>query len=58
MEVNQMIDYIDRDYDISATKQKRNITKEYESNGKRVLLISSIANGKNRGKIQVLWTWR
>ena len=50
-----MIDYIDRDFTIPAEKQKRMIIKEYEKNGKTVLLISSISNGKNRGKIQVMY---
>lgn len=53
-----MIDYIDRDYTISSKTQKKAILKEYESNGKEVLLVSSIANGCNRGKIQVMWKWR
>ena len=50
-----MIDYIDRDYSISAEQQKRNIKKQYEANGKSVLYISSISDGVNRGKIQVMY---
>ena len=46
-----MIDYIKRDYSMTSKQQKKAITKEYESNGKEVLLISSIANRK----IQVIW---
>ena len=49
-----MIDYIERDYSITSEQQKKAIIKEYESNGKEVLLISSIANRK----IQVMWKWR
>lgn len=50
-----MIDYIERDYTISTEKQKRQIKKEYERNGKSVALISSIPTGANGGKIQVMW---
>lgn len=50
-----MIDYIDRDYSISAEQQKKNIKKQYEANGKSVLYISSISDGVNRGKIQVMY---
>ena len=51
-----MIDYIDRDFTISTEKQKEKIKKEYEAKGKKVILISSISNGVNRGKIQVMHT--
>lgn len=50
-----MIDYIDRDFSIPSEKQKRMIIKDYEKNGKTVVFIQSIANGKNRGKIQVMY---
>ena len=50
-----MIDYIDRDYSISAEQQKKNIKKQYKANGKSVLYISSISDGVNRGKIQVMY---
>ena len=49
-----MIDYIERDYSMSSEEQKKAIIKEYESNGKEILYIASIANKK----IQVMWKWR
>lgn len=47
-----MIDYIERDYTITAEQQKKQIKKEYEAKGKTVLLISSI----NNRKIQIMYT--
>lgn len=50
-----MIDFIDRDFTISAEKQKKQIIKEYKKEGKEVLFIQSIMSGKNRGKIQIMY---
>ena len=49
-----MIIFIDRDYTTTAEEQKKAIKKEYQKQGKTVLLIRSIADGVNRGKIQVM----
>lgn len=50
-----MIDYVNRDFSIPAEKQKKIIKKEYEKQGKTVLFIQSIADGKNMGKIQIMY---
>lgn len=48
-----MIDYIERDYTITAEQQKKQIKKQYEAEGKIILLISSIDNKK----IQVIYKY-
>lgn len=47
-----MIDYIKRDYTISAEAQKKQIRQEYEKQGRTVHYISSIKNQK----IQIIYT--
>ena len=44
-----MIIFIDRDYTTTAEEQKKAIKKEYQKQGKTVLLIRSIADGVNGG---------
>lgn len=38
------IDRIERDYSVTSEKQKRQIIKEYENQGKQVLYATSVDN--------------
>ena len=50
-----MIDYIPRDYSMTSAQQHKQIIRDYAKQGKSVLLVSAIADGANRGKVQVIY---